>query len=594
VADALATNNVETLARARQNVPDWYSTIEDDPARLVDTVLLAMLARIEGHDVSSYLVGTSDEREHHTQRLYQTVDVGMAFLHADDRGPRFLNHADPDQLQKILAEPAPTEGRDFDTVLADVDERVLRYSIAQAHPGYLAFPDSGNALASLAGSMLTRLLNQNMIAVDRSAPAATFATIQVIEWLRELVGYDAIALTEMRGVRDVAGLWTTGGHMSNHVAMLAALGRRYPHVRTTGLGALDTRPAVVMAGPIAHYSHSDAAFHLGLGWDAVLQVPARADYTTDPDAVDALLSDPPNGITPFIVIGVAGNCRTTGLDDLSALAEVCRRHGVWFHVDACHGGSLIFNARLRTQCLAGIELADSVSLDPHKGLFTPYPSSYVVFRDRGVLNQFSRHSDSVNADGCWDLGLITPFFGSVGFEALATWMLLKHVGIRQLGALVEARQVLVRHLERRLNDSGLFICLNDVDFYRLAWVFCPPAVRAATRHCRSEDSRMRARQVVSQFTARLNDILYRRGEVCFDEHTLADLDDRVSLGAAAKYTIMAACPGNSLTTAHDIDRAVDMLVEAARPLVAPMVEALGTEVENAQTRVNGPAGWNDQ
>jgi hypothetical protein len=105
---------------------------------------------------------------------------------------------------------------------------------------------------------------------------------------------------------------------------------------------------------------------------------------------------------------------------------------------------------------------------------------------------------------------------------------------------------------------------------------------------------MRARQVVSQFTARLNDILYRRGEVCFDEHTLADLDDRVSLGAAAKYTIMAACPGNSLTTAHDIDRAVDMLVEAARPLVAPMVEALGTEVENAQTRVNGPAGWNDQ
>ena len=101
--------------------------------------------------------------------------------------------------------------------------RIVRFSIAQAHSRYLAFPDSGNALAALAAGVLNPLLNQNLIAVDRSAPAATFVEIQVVEWLRQLIGYPTLPLTELRGVKDVAGLWTTGGHLSNHVAMLTAL-----------------------------------------------------------------------------------------------------------------------------------------------------------------------------------------------------------------------------------------------------------------------------------------------------------------------------------------------------------------------------------
>lgn len=160
---------------------------------------------------------------------------------------------------------------------------------------------------------------------------------------------------------------------------------------------------------------------------------------------------------------------------------MCARHGVWFHADACHGGSLIFDPEQRSRCLAGIDRADSVSLDPHKGLFSPYPSSYVVFRDRGRLVQFSRHTDTVLADGCWDLGLVTPFVGSSAFQALPTWMLLKNIGTRRLGKIAAARAELVRLLSRLLAESGLFVQLNDIDFYRLAFVFCPPAARAALR-----------------------------------------------------------------------------------------------------------------
>jgi len=376
--------------------------------------------------------------------------------------------------------------------------------------------------------------------------------------------------------------------------MLAALGHRFPQVRQRGLQSLNVQPVVLMAGPIAHYSHSDAAFHLGLGWDGVTSVAADARHTTDPAAVDAALRSLPEGTVPFLVVGVAGNCRTTALDDLAALAEVCAEHGIWFHVDACHGGSLLFSERLRRRHLRGIERADSVSLDPHKGLFTPYPSSYVVFRERGVLAQFSRHEAAVQQDGTWDLGLLTPFLGSRGFESLATWMLLRHAGVEALGRLVEARQALVRHVERRIDASGLFVRLNDVDFYRTAFVFCPPAVRAALRALPPDEAASGV-ELVSRFTAAVNDELYRSGAACFDEHTLADLDDRVGLGPAAKYTVMAACPGNPLVTRDDLDRAVGALLTVARRWVEPMRAELRQASPQAPVaRTGGPAGWEDR
>lgn len=597
LADAVATTGVWAAARARLAVPAWYERLAHDPAKLTDELLLTLGQSVPGlgpGDLERYLVGGPATRQRHTADLRATLETGLAFLYADGREDRFLRHASADSLRRLASRPLPATGASLDTVLAEVGEVIAGYSVAQAHPGYLAFPDSGNAVAALAGSILSPLLNQNLIAVDRSAPIATFIEIQVTEWLRELVGYPTTSLSALRGVRDVAGLWTTGGHLSNHVAMLAALGARFPRVREHGLRALDSQPAVVMAGPIAHYSHSDAAFHLGLGWDAVLPVAAGPGYTTDPAAVEAVLADPPAGTTPFMVVGVAGNCRTTGLDDLAALAEVCQRYGVWFHADACHGGSLIFHPRLRREHLAGIERADSVSLDPHKGLFTPYPSSYVLFRDRGRLTHFSRHTQAVQEDGCWDLGLITPFLGSRGFESLATWMLLRHLGVAKLGALVETRQALVRYLERRLDETGLFVRLNDVDFYRLAFVFCPPQVRAAIDHL-PPDRRTTAAKVVSVYTSMLNTALYQEGRVCFDEHTLKDLGNRVGLGETTGYTVMACCPGNPLLTRQHLDAALDQLVTAARPLVGPMLAAIsGAEASVSTPRVAGPAGWSDQ
>lgn len=170
--------------------------------------------------------------------------------------------------------------------------------------------------------------------------------------------------------------------------------------------------------------------------------------------------------------------------------------------------------------------------------------------------------------------------------------MLCHIGVRGLGALVENRLAFVRYVDRRLEDADLFVRLNDVDCYRLAFVFCPPQVRACLPGL-SGERRSHAVRLISELTSRLNTQLYREGRVCFDEHTLADLGNRVGLGEKATYTVMACCPGNPLLKQADLNAGLDRLIASARHLVVPMLGRLTAGTPIAQSGVAGPAGWSD-
>jgi hypothetical protein len=244
---ALASNlgdaGWQRLYEVRQATPDWYDALWYDPGELIDRSLFRVGATFDEAIATTCMVGTADSRSVVERALRRTMSVGLAFMHREDP---LLRYAAPDGLQDMIASALPHDGDDFDAVLQAADRLVVAHSISQSHPGYLAFPDSANSLAAIAGSVLGRFLNQNLIAVDRSAPAATFVEIQVIEWLRELVGYDTKPLGQLRGVKDVGGLWTTGGHLSNHVAMLAVMAAATWH--RSGLNQSDRpRTAVLMS-----------------------------------------------------------------------------------------------------------------------------------------------------------------------------------------------------------------------------------------------------------------------------------------------------------------------------------------------------------
>ncbi|MEE1781689.1 pyridoxal-dependent decarboxylase [Streptomyces sp. SP17BM10] len=529
--------------------------------------------------------------------LHRAVDLGLDFTSGALRDGLVLRHATVSELIDRFAGPLPQDGGSDGQLLEDLAE-IARWSISQADPRYLAFPDTGDSIAALAADIVASFLNQNLIAFDRSAPAASVIEAQLITWLREIVGYPVTPLADYRGLASLGGMWTSGGNMSNHIAIAAALAHTYPEIRTTGLRALPEQPLILLAGGVEHFSYLAAAQALGLGSDGLLWADATADFTSDPDSVARLLASPPPGKRIFMVVGVAGNCRTTGIDDLQALAELSGQHNVWFHVDACHGGSLLFSEKLKVQ-LAGIEHADSVALDPHKGLFVSYPSSYVLFRDPAALGRFARYPDRADAPDCLDLGLITPFYGSRGFESLKLWALMKHQGTSGIGRLVEDRQATFQAMVDLLERTGCFRMLGTSDFYRCAFVFFPTPVAEVLDQATLPAARHAAvRDLISCYTAAFADRLYRAGTVVFDLFALQDLADRIGLGIGAKYQVMGMCVGHPHIPDH-VEHGIEQdITEAARDLTGRMLDDLQALLASADPAagtsgpdVTGPAGW---
>ncbi|GFJ78033.1 pyridoxal phosphate-dependent decarboxylase family protein [Phytohabitans houttuyneae] len=520
--------------------------------------------------------------------------IGTDFVAGGLRDGLVLNYASEREMIQRFAGPLPERGRPIDGLLDELAE-VAHWSVAQSDPRYLAFPDSGSSVAAALASIVSTFLNQNLITFDRGAPAASVIELQLIGWLRELVGYPTRPLTEYDGLRGVGAMWTSGGNMSNHVAIATALAARWPQVHREGVRGLPERPVIVLARQVEHFSYRAAAQVLGLGSDALVWSAAAPNHTSDVAALAAALADPPDGARPFMVVGVAGNCRTTGIDDLAAIADVCAEHDVWFHVDACHGGSLLFSERLRGR-LTGIERADSVSLDPHKGLFVTYPSSYLLVRDPADLARFARYPEKLNDPDCLDLGLITPFYGSRGFESLRLWALITHLGRAGVAALVERRQHTFEEMSQLLRDTGMFRFVGDSDFYRCAFVFCPrPAGELLEQLSARRETRPPLRAIVSKYTRAYAEELYRSGAVVFDLFALEDLADRLGLGTTDKFDVMGMCVGHP-----DIDDATrqqitEHLVATGEKLMPAMLAELRLlgdgEAADDSCLVLGPAGW---
>lgn len=534
---------------------------------------------------------------HQKDVLQETLQLGLDFLSGEARGGKVIDYRSEQALREAMACDLPRAGTPMPALLAELRETVVRFSVAQGDARYLAFPDAGNSLASLSADILSAFTNQNLIAFDRSAPSGTVVEMQLIHWLRELIGFshcciDADGLT----LSDMGGMWTSGGNMSNHVAVLTALNARFPSVKQTGLRGLDKKPVMILARGIEHFSFSSAALSLGLGQDSLVWTPARSDFTTDTKALDETLANLPDHCEPFMVVSVAGNCRTTGIDDILGMRDVCDRHGLWLHIDACHGGNLLFSKQMRHR-LHGIAMAESVSLDPHKGLFVGYPCSYVLFRDSTALQYICRYPDKFHDPDCLDLGLIMPFYGSRGFHSLKLWLLMRHLGVDGLGELIEQRQKLNDRLVGRLRDTGEFALLNDGSYYRTAFVFFPHEVAQMVRKQRLDRTETDAVfALVNRYTSQLSEKIYQAGNVVFDLFTLADMDDRVGLGASRKYTAMAMAVGHPDMPADIEDAIFDEIARHARPLGAQFLDNLSglktkTDSPALDLHSKGPAGW---
>jgi len=278
------------------------------------------------------------------------------------------------ELARSLAEPLPEGPAALDDTLALLFERAVPKSYNTAGPGYLAYIPGGGLFASAVAAFIASSVNR-YVGVWAAAPALAQLEANVVRWFGDLVGYPSGA----------GGILTSGGSLANFSAIVMARVARLPE------DFLDGR---LYVSEQAHHSVKKAALLAGFPARAVRAVATDACFRMDVGALgEAVAADRAAGLRPFLVVASAGTTNTGAVDDLPAIADLARREQIALHVDAAYGGFFLLTERGR-RALRGIERADSVVLDPHKGLFLPYGSGALVVRDASAL----RRAHSVPAD----------------------------------------------------------------------------------------------------------------------------------------------------------------------------------------------------
>ena len=268
---------------------------------------------------------------------------------------------------------APEAGRPLSELLDEVFELVPT-SFNAAGPGYLAYIPGGGLVHSAVADLVADAVNR-FTGVWLAAPGLVQLEVNVLRWLCDMVGYPEGSL----------GFLSSGGSLANFTAIVTA--------RSERLGE-DFQRGTLYASDQTHHSVAKAARLAGIPRDNVVTVPSDERFRIRVDRLAELISaDRERGRQPFLLVASAGTTNSGAVDDLEAMADLAEREDLWLHIDAAYGGFFMLTERGR-RTLAGLERADSVTLDPHKGMFVPYGSGCLLVRDGDTL----RRAHSIDAD----------------------------------------------------------------------------------------------------------------------------------------------------------------------------------------------------
>ncbi|HEX8623384.1 MAG TPA: aminotransferase class V-fold PLP-dependent enzyme [Allosphingosinicella sp.] len=331
-------------------------------------------------------------------------------------------------------EPEFTEdGRTTDSALAYLGRFVDSPGIATASPRFMGYVPGGGLFHSAIGDFLAAASNK-YAGFAPAAPGAVRLENATTAWLARAIGFPDTA----------AGTLTSGGSMANLTAIVAAREARDEE----GGGA-------VYLTRFAHHCIDKALRIAGRARAPRRLIPTDERHRMRADALaEALERDRAEGVRPWLVVASAGTVDTGAVDPLAAIADLCRRHGAWFHVDGAYGGLFMLCEEGR-RALAGIEKADTAALDPHKTLFLPYGTGAVVARDgQALLDAFSASADYIRPFAENEVG---PSPGDLSpeltrhFRALRLWLPLQLAGVRAFRAAQSEKIALARYFHARLS-----------------------------------------------------------------------------------------------------------------------------------------------
>ncbi len=344
------------------------------------------------------------------------------------------------ELARSLIEGLPESGEPPEALLRDLFERLLPVTYNTASPGYLAYVPGGGLPHSAVADLIADAINR-YVGVWIAAPGLARIEANVIRWFCEIVGYGP----------EAGGFLTTGGSLANQSGIVTARRCRLPD---------DFRTATIYTSDQAHHSIAKAAMLAGFPVEHVREVPVDSHFRVRLDRLEECIrEDRAAGLRPFALVGHAGTVNTGAVDDLDGLADLAEREDLWLHVDGAYGGFFMLTERGR-EAMKGIERADSITLDPHKGLFLPYGTGCLLARRQEDLVRAHRvrgaympemQEDPELVDFCE----ISPEL-SRDFRGLRVWLPFKMHGVEPFRRNLDEKLDLARWAAdelRVLNDE---------------------------------------------------------------------------------------------------------------------------------------------
>jgi aromatic-L-amino-acid decarboxylase len=441
-----------------------------------------------------------------------------------------LSRVVPGEIREMLPPSPPVHGEPLGDILRDFEQQIVPGITHWNHPGFFGYFATSSSVPGILGEMLVAALDVKAM-LWRTSPAATELEQVTTDWLRQMLGLPG----------GWFGFLNDTASISSMLALAAAREAKPElDIRARGMaGRADLPRLRVYASIHAHSSIDKAALALGLGLDNVVHIDVDDAFRMRPDALAAAIADDSSrGFLPLACVATVGTTSVTSIDPVPAIAEICHRESIWLHVDGAYGGIAAVVPEMRN-VLAGVEHADSLVVNPHKWLFTPFDCSAFFTTKPDVLERaFSLVHEY----------LVTPERESVvdfmnygvqlgrRFRALKLWMVIRGFGTSGLAARIRAHCALAREFADWVKAETEWEVVAPIPFSLVCFRYAPSGVHE---------------EVLNEMNARILAHVNASGEVLLS-HTKLD----------GRYVLRLAV-GNIRTEERHVRRAWELLRESA-------------------------------
>ncbi|MBV9217427.1 MAG: aminotransferase class V-fold PLP-dependent enzyme [Acidobacteria bacterium] len=364
----------------------------------------------------------------YAEKFLNQIDYARAFNVSEDKGSHLLDS------------PISEDGISIDEALALVKENVDTPGLNPASGGHLAYIPGGGIYYSALGDYLADVFNRYS-GIFYASPGAVRMENMLIRWMCDVVGYPAGA----------SGNLTTSGSLANLIAIVTARDAK-------AIKSAEVARSVIYLSKQAHHSVDKGIRVAGLGECVIRYAPVDDRFKMVPSELSRLIEDDKaEGLKPFLVVASAGTTDVGAIDPLPEIGSIAKEHGLWYHIDAAYGGFFILTEEGK-QKLRGLRLADSIVIDPHKGLFLPYGLGVVLVKSVDDLKRSYAFEASYMQDAFAGINELSPAELSPEltkhFRGMRLWLPLKLHGVAPFRACLEEKLLLAKYFHAEVQKIG--------------------------------------------------------------------------------------------------------------------------------------------